>query len=88
MDIGTLGDNSVIRIKLGFLLAMILGVMSIVSMFIIMRQDVLNTLNRLESLEKMRLTDTTALMELRLKVNSIDDNLYFFRKQYDEDRKK
>lgn len=88
MEIGTLGDGSIIRIKLGFLISVIAFLIGIVSIFVIMRQDVMATLNRLEILEKMQLNDANTINDLRFKVTSIDDNLFYFRKQYEEDQNK
>ncbi len=88
MDIGTLGDGSIIKIKLGFLASIIAGIMAIVSMFVIMRQDISNTLKRIETLEIMRMSDVKTMQDLQMKTGSIDSNLYYFRRQYEEDQNK
>jgi len=85
MEIGTLGDGSVIKIKLGFLLSVIGSLVGLVVLFVVMRQDVLNALVRIGTLEQMNSANASAIMDMRVKITNIDDNLYYFRKQYDSD---
>lgn len=88
LEIGTIGEGSVVKIKLGFLISCLGVIVGIVSIFLLMRSDVLSAITRVEYLEKQRTIDNNSFNELKFNVKTIDDNLFYFRKQYEEDQNK
>lgn len=85
MEIGTISDGSVIKIKLGFLITIFGSVIGLVTLFVVMRQDLLDGLKRITVLEQLHVADTAQLTDMRLKLTSIDDNIFYFRQQYEID---
>lgn len=88
MEIGSVGEDSVIKIKLGFLLAAVGGLISLILVFGAMRQDVLQAIGRIEKLETIRQLDLARMDSLTDKVNKIDSNLFYFREEYNTDSNK
>lgn len=82
-----LGEAYIIKIKLGFLITAVATLISIIAIFISLRADVLSLLKTVAVQQEIITQVQSANIDLRIQMQSINDNLAYLKATLDSDRR-
>lgn len=86
MQVGTLSDGTVVKIELKFLLTIMSAVIAIVIIFIVLRQDVVTALDRLNKHDIVLEQNAINVNSMKMQLLQLDDKISGLRDLYEYDR--
>ena len=81
-----LGEAYTIKIKLGFLITAIAGLISVIAIFISLRTDVVALLKTVASQQEIITQVQSTNFDLRIQIQSINDSLNYLKAAIEADR--
>lgn len=82
-----IGEAYTIKIKLGFLITAVVGLISVIAIFISLRSDVVALLRTVATQQEIITQVQSTNIDLRIQIQSINDNLAYLKATIEADRR-
>lgn len=82
-----LGEAYTVKIKLGFLITSIIALITVITIFISLRGDVVALLKTVATQQEIITQVQSTNIDLRIQIQSINDNLAYLKATIDADRR-
>lgn len=82
-----LGEAYTVKIKLGFLITSIVALITVITIFISLRGDVVALLKTVATQQEIITQVQSTNIDLRIQIQSINDNLAYLKATIDADRR-
>jgi hypothetical protein len=82
-----IGEAYTIKIRLGFLITSVVALISVIAIFISLRNDVVALLNTVSTQQKIIVSIQNDNIELRIQIQSIHDNLAYLKETIESEHK-